>query len=63
MVTKEEAVEILRKNIDWKTTNQGIALLMGAQAIEKLGHLTDRPCEVCEFRTKEGCSEWECVFD
>ena len=32
-------------------------------ADELLACLTDRPCEVCKFRTFRGCSKWSCVFE
>lgn len=32
------------------------------KALEKIDHLTDRPCEVCEYHGEHGCSKWTCVF-
>ena len=34
------------------------------ESIKKMsgGSLTDRPCSVCRFKTKNGCNRWECVF-
>ena len=36
---------------------------MAIKALELLGTLTDRPCDVCKHRQENGCSEWSCVFD
>ena len=36
---------------------------MAIKALENIGHLTDRPCSVCEFHKKNGCCKWDCVFD
>ena len=35
---------------------------MSIKALENIGHLTDRPCDVCEFRKENGCCKWDCVF-
>ena len=32
------------------------------KAIEQIGCLTDRPCDVCRFKNENGCNRWECVF-
>lgn len=50
-VTKEQ-----RKLIDDTFDN-------AIQALEKIGHLTDRPCSVCEFHKENGCYKWNCVFE
>lgn len=34
-----------------------------SHALEKISHLKDRPCDVCEFRKENGCCKWDCVFD
>ena len=31
--------------------------------LEQTSHLTDRPCEVCEFHSDNGCSKWKCIFE
>ena len=36
---------------------------MAIQAVENIGHLTDRPCSVCEFHKEKGCCKWDCVFE
>ena len=30
---------------------------------DKLKYLKDRPCEVCEFHSDNGCNKWKCVFE
>ena len=66
----EEAIEILKaevKRTDWNTKYVDAykqALQMGADALEKLSYLTDRPCEVCKFNEDgNGCKKWNCVFE
>lgn len=39
------------------------ALDTAVKALEKLDHLTDRPCEACEYHKETGCSQWSCVFE
>lgn len=39
------------------------ALDMAIKALEQISHLTDRPCEVCEYHSDKGCSKWKCVFE
>lgn len=39
------------------------AICMAIDALKKLSHLTDRPCEACEFHKDNGCSKWSCVFE
>jgi len=38
------------------------ALKIAVKAIESISHITDRPCDVCEFHTEQGCTQWKCVF-
>lgn len=38
------------------------AFNMAIKALENIGHLTDRPCDVCEFHKEDGCCKWTCVF-
>lgn len=38
------------------------ALEIAIKAIENISHITDRPCDVCEFHTEQGCTQWKCVF-
>ena len=66
----EEAIEILKaevKRTDWNTKyveNYVKALQMGADALEKLSYLTDRPCAACKFNEDgTGCKKWNCVFE
>ena len=39
------------------------AIKAAIKALENIGHLKDRPCDVCEFRKENGCCKWDCVFD
>lgn len=39
------------------------AIDLAIKALEKINHLTDRPCEACEFRKDNGCCKWGCVFE
>ena len=59
-MTKEEAIKVLNM-----VEAHGIAeeaKQMAMKALENIGHLTDRPCDVCEFHGENGCSQWTCVF-
>lgn len=38
-------------------------LRMSIEALEQIGCLKDRPCDVCKHnKTENGCTRWECVF-
>ena len=39
------------------------AMAEAVRALDLIGHLTDRPCEACEYHGDSGCSEWNCVFE
>lgn len=39
------------------------ALEIAVKAVERIGHLIDRPCEACEYHKETGCSQWSCVFE
>lgn len=71
-MTKERAIEEL-KDIKSAYANRELgelrlmrsevqALEMAIKALENIGHLTDRPCSVCEFQKENGCCKWTCVF-
>ena len=71
MMTNEEAIEVLRtievcgfkdksKKYFFKDVTDALGLAI--KALEQISHLKNRPCEVCEFYTGDGCSKWECVF-
>ena len=65
-MTREEAIKIIREieypvNGDNKKERDD-AVDMAIKALENIGHLTDRPCEVCEYHKENGCSQWICVF-
>ena len=69
-MTREEAIkeltedrEFLQKRGLIETESSLLkALAMAIKALENIGHLTDRPCSVCEFRKENGCCKWTCVF-
>lgn len=57
---REEAIKVLNM-----VEAHGIAdeaKQMAMKALENIGHLTDRPCDACEFHKENGCSQWTCVF-
>lgn len=37
------------------------ALKFAIRAIENISHITDRPCDVCDCHTENGCTQWKCV--
>ncbi len=39
------------------------AIQTTTEAVKTLTYLKDRPCDVCKFRTENGCTEWYCVFE
>ena len=54
-MTRLEAISELSemKTDAWTDERQMKALTMAIKALENIGHLTDRPCEVCEFHKEE----------
>ena len=65
-MTREESIYEF-KNAAWLGTDHSRARTEEAvdtaiKALENIGHLTDRPCDVCEFHGENGCSQWTCVF-
>lgn len=64
-MTREEAIDYLQVMKDdypsYESVNE--ALDMAIKAAENIGHLTDRPCSVCEFNKENGCCKWSCVFE
>lgn len=65
-MTREDAIYEL-KNAAWLGTDHSRArteeaVEIAIKALENIGHLTDRPCDVCEFHKENGCSQWTCVF-
>lgn len=72
-MTREEIIKVLNKmKYPQKVNKNGFnisnvnieneALEMAIKALENIGHLTDRPCDVCEFHKENGCCKWTCVF-
>ena len=71
-MTREESIELLRtievcsfkdKSKKYFPKDVVEALNMAIKSLEKIGHLTDRPCSACEFHSDNGCSKWNCVFE
>lgn len=62
-MTRAEAIAVLKGYIENPLVNDTKAFDMAIQALENIGHLKDRPCDVCEFRKENGCCKWDCVFD
>ena len=68
-MTREETIEVIKAYKD-KLSNSASNQLdgdieafdMAIKALEQISHLKSRPCEVCEYHTENGCSEWKCVF-
>lgn len=58
-MNKEQAVSYLRFS---GFSDEQIKAIEGAFTCELTECLTDRPCDVCRFKTENGCSRWECVF-
>ena len=58
-MNKEQAVSYLRFS---GFSDEQIKAIEGAFTCELIGCLTDRPCDVCRFKTENGCNRWECVF-
>ena len=68
-MNREEAINMLHgmraDNLnldDLYTKDKYEALGMAIESIEQIECLTDRPCDVCRFKTENGCNRWECVF-
>ena len=62
-MTNEEAIKELTLDVyDGTDSKLAQALQMAIAALENIGHLKDRPCDVCEFNKENGCCKWECVF-
>ena len=60
-MTREEAIKILvklREHYGKEGIFEAEALNMAIKALENIGHLTNRPCDVCEFHGENGCSQW-----
>ena len=58
-MTKEQAIVYLRFS---GFSDEQIKAIEGAFTWELIECLTDRPCDVCRFKTENGCNRWECVF-
>lgn len=60
-MTREEAIAFF-KDMNECTYGNLEAVEMAIKALENIGHLKDRPCDVCEFHKENGCCKWTCVF-
>lgn len=58
-MNKEQAVTYLKFS---GFSDEQIKAIEGAFTWELTECLTDRPCDVCRFKTENGCNRWECVF-
>lgn len=59
----DEVIQYLEKiKQEYDCSYEEVALNMAVEAIEQIECLTDRPCNVCRFKTENGCYRWECVF-
>lgn len=66
-MTNQEAINLI-DNLkgmieDNHNSDYDMAFNMAIKALENVGHLTDRPCSVCEFHKENGCCKWNCVFE
>lgn len=59
-MNREEAIKVLNMVEAHGLADE--ANRMAIKALENIGHLTDRPCDVCEFHGENGCAQWKCVF-
>ena len=64
----KEILEEIAENFDdkfhkVKYTSKIEAVQEGIKAIDQIGYLKDRPCQVCAFNKGNGCTKWDCVFE
>jgi hypothetical protein len=61
---REKALETLKNEWGFEVISDDAqkALDMAIDALETIGHLTDRPCGVCEYHGEYGCCKWDCAF-
>lgn len=57
-----KTIEHLKKLKSIHNGSYGADIDEAIEAIEQIRCLTDRPCNVCKFKTENGCSCYECVF-
>ena len=63
-MTREQIEEVIMTSIPYiKSESLKIALEEALKEMKLLGHLKDRPCDVCEFHKENGCCMWTCVFE
>jgi len=68
-MTRDEAIMVLKneqphcgKKALFPEEKKYEAYNVAIKALENISHITDRPCDVCEFHTEQGCTQWKCVF-
>jgi len=61
-MTNEQAKAEIMQIYGVLSPNKQQALDMAIKALENISHITDRPCDVCEFHSEQGCTQWKCVF-
>lgn len=71
-MTRDEAIKRLRgiltesvefeNSVCYVTEEDREPLEMAIKALENISHITDRPCDVCDCHTENGCTQWKCVF-
>lgn len=62
-MTREEAIKHGKDQLEIFGGTHREFIEMAIKAVERIGHLIDRPCEACEFHNENGCSKWSCVFE
>ena len=62
-MTPQEAIKHGKEQLDIFGGEHQEFIEMAIKALEQISHLKDRPCEVCDFHSDNGCSKWKCVFE
>lgn len=62
-MTREEAITYGKEQLEIFGGLHREFIEMAIKAIENISHLTDRPCDACEYHKENGCSRWSCVFE
>lgn len=55
-------IENLKKLKSIHNGSYGADIDEAIKAVEQIRCLTGRPCNVCRFKTENGCNRFECVF-
>ena len=62
-MTEDKTIDVLNNVLIVNAQLEKPAIEKATRALRLIGHLKDRPCEVCEFHGENGCCKWSCVFD